>query len=329
MPLRPTPLHLDVEDRLRLEDLLRSRRTPDRLRVQCQILLLGAEGHANAAIASRLNLTRSTVLKWRRRFRKGTFGALGPVSEAPASDLRRQRVERLKALLQAAPSGGWTVRALAQATGMSVATVQRTLATHGLSPNPRGRGRRWDGAWRTGWRDLVGLYVHAPWHAVVLEGEADPGATDGTGPGLDARRAAPGDPAWLLHILLRSLEGLQQGGAEGAPSAFGFWRFLLDLPPPAEGRVRWCLSDAPLPEEGLAQLARLRPELRFLPLGARDPWSQMLRSRLIPSLHARWEASGCPSLGAALEALEGFLHREAEGAFSWHGGAGTPAEVPA
>ena len=63
----------------------------------------------------------------------------------------------------------WTAAAMAQASGISVSSVQRIWRAHGLQPH---RLRQFklsnDPHFSTKLRDIVGLYVDPPAHAVVL-----------------------------------------------------------------------------------------------------------------------------------------------------------------
>jgi len=63
----------------------------------------------------------------------------------------------------------WTARAMAQACGLAVSTVQEIWKAHGLAPY------RWrhfklstDPAFAAKLHDVVGLYVDLPAHAVML-----------------------------------------------------------------------------------------------------------------------------------------------------------------
>ena len=74
----------------------------------------------------------------------------------------------------------WTGAAMAKAAGISVSSVQRIWRAHGLAPH---RVRRFklsnDPDFVPKLRDVVGLYVDPPAHAVVLsvdEKTPDPGA---------------------------------------------------------------------------------------------------------------------------------------------------------
>ncbi len=312
MPLRPLPLTLTVEERLQLMDLAADPARSERLRQQARILLLGEAGSTNADIAAKLGLTRSTVLKWRRRFREARMQALGPERD-PREEDRRRRRDRLEGLLrQPAPSpGGWTVRALAEAAGLSLATVQRTLAAGQLAPNPRaGRGEAGPpGPWRV--QDLVGLHLDRPWHALVLE-VAPAGNTLEPPP----ERPRPADPAWMLHLLMRSLEGAPVE-AGTPPSALAFWRFLRDLPAARPGQRLWCLTDAPWAEAGWGPVSLAREDLHVQRLPDGRSWAEIMRSRVLPRLQGAWREGRGRSLAEGVQALEDHLYAERTGAFTW------------
>ena len=91
----------------------------------------------------------------------------------PASDrCRARRSGRVVNLTLAAPPGEtthWTGRALAAATGVSLRSVQRIWAAHGLTPHRVQTFKlSTDPRFLEKFTDVVGLYVDPPAHAVVL-----------------------------------------------------------------------------------------------------------------------------------------------------------------
>ena len=81
-------------------------------------------------------------------------------------------VDRVVALTLGDPPGEtthWTGRAMAAASGVSLRSVQRIWAAHGLQPH---RVRRFklstDPAFAAKLRDVVGLYLDPPAHSLVL-----------------------------------------------------------------------------------------------------------------------------------------------------------------
>ena len=104
--------------------------------------------------------------------------------------------ERVIALALTEPPGEtthWTGRAMARAAGISLSATQRIWRGHGLQPH---RVRRFklsnDPQFATKLRDIVGLHVDPPAHAVVLsvDEKSRIQALDRTQPGLPLRRRA-------------------------------------------------------------------------------------------------------------------------------------------
>ena len=106
--------------------------------------------------------------------------------------------ERIVALTMEAPpheATHWTSAAMAEQAGVSVSSVQRIWRAHGLQPH---RVRQFklskDPAFVDKLRDIVGLYLDPPAHAVVLSvnEKSRIQALNRTQPGLPLKKAAPG-----------------------------------------------------------------------------------------------------------------------------------------
>ena len=83
---------MDENQRKRLQFLIRSGKTPQKVALRARIILLAAEGVPNNAIAARLGTSRPTVLLWRAAFR--VLGGVGDHEGCQAAreeegDLRR------------------------------------------------------------------------------------------------------------------------------------------------------------------------------------------------------------------------------------------------
>ncbi len=107
-------------------------------------------------------------------------------------------VARAVALTLEAPPGEtthWTGALMAKASGVSVSSVQRIWRKHGLQPN---RIRQFklsnDPKFVEKLRDIVGLYVNPPAHAVVLsfDEKSQIQALDRTQPGLPLKKGRAG-----------------------------------------------------------------------------------------------------------------------------------------
>ena len=106
--------------------------------------------------------------------------------------------ERIVALTMEAPPSEathWTGAAMAEAVGVSASSVQRIWRAHGLQPH---RVRQFklskDPTFVDKLRDVVGLYVDPPAHAVVLsvDEKSQIQALDRTQPGLPMKKGRAG-----------------------------------------------------------------------------------------------------------------------------------------
>jgi hypothetical protein len=106
--------------------------------------------------------------------------------------------ERIVALTLGEPPGEtthWTGRVMAKAAGVSLTSVQRIWRAHGLAPH---RIRTFklsnDPKFAAKVRDIVGLYVDPPAHAVVLsvDEKSQIQALDRTQPGLPLKKGRAG-----------------------------------------------------------------------------------------------------------------------------------------
>jgi transposase len=140
MAKRAAVLVISDLDRKAVEGWVRARATPQRLSVRARIVLLAAKGVATSQIAQILGTTRPTVLLWRQRFAAGGPAALE--KDAPGRG-RRPSIPAVtvqaivRATTQTRPAGAthWSTRTMAQAHGVSNATVARIWQAHGLQPH--------------------------------------------------------------------------------------------------------------------------------------------------------------------------------------------------
>ena len=174
-PGRPiAPLVLDDTEKSQLLSLANARSLPHGLVRRAQIVLACAEGEPNASIARRMRLTPATVGKWRQRYR--AHGVQGLHDELRPGRPRTHDDERIAEVINTAlhstpPDGAthWSTRAMAAHTGVSKSTVQRWFNLFGVQPH---RQRHFklsnDPFFVEKVRDIVGLYLNPPDHAVVL-----------------------------------------------------------------------------------------------------------------------------------------------------------------
>ncbi len=167
-------LEVSAADRTRLEAIAADRNSPQKHVWRAELILATAEGLGTAAIMRRAGVSKPCVRRWQARFRgEGVAGLLRDKTRPPGTPpLPRATVERVVDLTRGPPPGEathWTGRAMAKAAGVSLSYVQRVWRSNGLQPHRlRTFKLSTDPAFVAKVRDIVGLYVDPPAHAVVL-----------------------------------------------------------------------------------------------------------------------------------------------------------------
>ena len=164
---------LTDEERVELEALARRRKTAQALAVRSRIVLMCAEGKSHLVIASKLNISNVTVGKWRRRFVENRLGGLHdeprPGQPRKITDADVERV--IVATLEQKPKNAthWTTRSMAEASGLNQTAIVRIWNAFGLQPHRQETFKiSEDPQFIDKVRDIVGLYMSPPDHAIVL-----------------------------------------------------------------------------------------------------------------------------------------------------------------
>jgi putative transposase len=171
---RPLPaLKLSADERLQLDSFAASRSLPHSLVSRARLVLWAAEGVPNQEIGSRLNWSKPTVGKWRQRFVEhriaGLYDELRPGRPRSVSD-EQVAVLLSRTLKQKPPVGThWTVRMAAETNRLSKSSVHRVFQLFALQPH-RSKSFKLstDPFFVEKVRDVVGLYLNPPDHALVL-----------------------------------------------------------------------------------------------------------------------------------------------------------------
>jgi transposase len=170
---RLVPIELSSEEREGLERWVRRRKTAQQLATRARIILLSAEGHSNRLVAKRIGVHETTVCKWRRRFQdKRLDGLLDEPRPGTPRKVSDRTVERIVTMtLESTPNDAthWSTRDLAKRIGVSQSTVSRVWRAFNLQPHRVKTFRLSnDPLFVEKVRDIVGLYMNPPTHAVVL-----------------------------------------------------------------------------------------------------------------------------------------------------------------
>lgn len=189
-----TTVMLAADERQRLESLAHRSRSAPQVARRARIILACADGGETTTIARRLHLSPTTVCKWRARFLEDRLDGLvdEPRPGAPRQVTDEQVEQVIIQTLEATPRGAthWSLREMARASGLSRMTVSRIWHAFGLQPH---RSETFklsnDPLLIDKVRDIVGLYMNPPDHAVVLcvDEKAQIQALDRTQPLLPMR----------------------------------------------------------------------------------------------------------------------------------------------
>jgi transposase len=172
--------------------------------VRARIILQSAERLPVQEVARRAGVSRPAVWRWQRRFAElGVDGLLRDKPRVPGkAPLPSETVQRVLAMTCSEAPGEathWTGRAMAAATGIGFSSVRRIWQAHRLQPHRiRTFKRSKDPEFAAKLRDIVGLYMDPPAHAIVLsiDEKSQIQALDRTQPGLPLK---PGKCGTMTH----------------------------------------------------------------------------------------------------------------------------------
>ncbi len=192
-------IDLTSADRERLERICKDRNTPQKHVWRAEIVLLSADGVGTSEIMRRTDTSKTCVWRWQERFmQEGVEGLLRDKtrpSRIPA--LTPEMVAWVATRTREDPPGEtthWSASLMAREAGISPSSVHRIWRAHGLQPH---RVRQFklsnDPEFIDKLRDVVGLYVAPPAHAIVLsfDEKSQIQALDRSHPACRSRRGEP------------------------------------------------------------------------------------------------------------------------------------------
>jgi transposase len=161
------------DEQSELERLTKRAAVNRQLAFRARLVLACASGMTNTAVARRYRTTNQTVGKWRRRFVEDRLEGLydEPRPGAPRSVSDEEVEAVLVKTLEEKPKGRthWSTRSMARKVGLSHASIGRMWRTFGLKPHVvRSFKISDDPQFIDKVRDVVGLYLNPPDHAVVF-----------------------------------------------------------------------------------------------------------------------------------------------------------------
>ena len=286
-------------DRHQLEAIIRDRGAPQKHVWRAKIILATAYGCGTAEIMRRSGKAKPVVWRWQERFMKeGVDGLLRDKTRKPGKrPLSATTVQKVVDLVTSPPPGEtthWSGRMLAKAAGISLRSVQRILEAHQLEPH-RVRAFKLsnDPKFAEKLRDIVGLYVNPPAHAVVLsvDEKSQIQALDRSQPGLPMKPGRAGtmthdykrNGTTTLFAALNVLDGTVIGRNMKRHRHQDFIRFLNDI-------------DAQVPKRTAIHVIVDNYATHKHP-----------KVRKLLTQHPRWTFHFTPTSASWLNAIEGFF----------------------
>ena len=195
-----TNIRLSAAERNELEAVVANRNSPQKHVWRAKIVLLTADAHGTAEIMRATGKAKTVIWRWQERFQDEGAAGLWRDKTRPSRipPLGPEVAERVVALTLAGPpptASHWTGSAMAKAAGISVSSVQRIWRAHGLRPHLVRRFKLSnDPQFAAKLREIVGLYVNPPDHAIVLsvDEKSQIQALDRTQPGLPMKKGRAG-----------------------------------------------------------------------------------------------------------------------------------------
>src|SRR5271155_1379656 len=202
-------VEVNSADRARLQAIVADRNSAQKHVWRARIVLMTADGVGTTAIMRQTGKSKVTVWRWQQRFMaQGVDGLLRdktrPSRVPPLPATVHERTVALTLTDPPSETTHWTAEMMAKQIGISVSSVRRIWRTHGLQPH---RVRQFklsrDPEFVPKLRDIVGLYVDPPAHAIVLsvDEKSQIQALDRTQPGLPLK---PGRCGTMTHDYKRN-----------------------------------------------------------------------------------------------------------------------------
>lgn len=183
-------------------------KSPHSIAQRARIVLLAADDMSNKDVAAKVGVNPATVLKWRKRFIERRLDGLidEPRPGAPRKITDAEVEAVIVRTLEDKPTDAthWSTRDLAKKSGMSASSVGRIWQAFGLKPWATDSFKlSEDPQFVDKVRDVVGLYMNPPEHAVVMcvDEKTSIQALDRTQPSLPMR---PGQVERRTHDYKRN-----------------------------------------------------------------------------------------------------------------------------
>src|SRR5438045_2289870 len=157
---------LRPEDRERLQAVVTDRKTPQHHVWRARIVLITADGAGTMAIRAATGKSKPTIWRWQERYMRAGFDGLfrdAPRGKAFARLSSEQIAAVVERTLHETPPNAthWTLRSMAEASGLAPSTIHQIWHEHRLKPHRVETFKLSnDPRFVDKVRDIVGLYVN-------------------------------------------------------------------------------------------------------------------------------------------------------------------------
>src|ERR1700759_1964676 len=170
---RAVAIVLEAEEKSELTALTRKHGAPQALAERARIVLAAGAGLNNKEIAAKVGVCAATAGTWRNRVGERRMDGLydEPRPGAPREIGDDEIAATIRKTLETRPQGAthWSLRTMAKSVGHAPSTIHRIWQAFGLQPH---RSETFklssDPLFVEKVRDIVGLYMNPPDHAMVL-----------------------------------------------------------------------------------------------------------------------------------------------------------------
>jgi transposase len=205
---RAIPIELSPEQQFDLRRVANSGTSAQRLVQRALVVLLAFEGKDNGQIGTELGMSRQKAGRWRTRYAEAGLAGLrhdrsGRGRKPTISAQQRAEVVRKTTGPPPSTQTHWSRRSMAKATGLGASTIGAIWKAHGLKPHLSHTFKvSNDPNFAQKLEDIVGLYLNAPEHGIVLscDEKSQVQALDRTQPGLPLKK---GRAATYTHDYVR------------------------------------------------------------------------------------------------------------------------------
>jgi transposase len=193
------PLKLSQEEKVQLEQILRSKTVESRIKERARIIIMWSQGKSYNETLAICNIHREAIAKWRKRFHslrlEGLHDALRSGAPKQIKESQKNKVIQLVCSKSKKGYSNWSQKRIGQQVGISQSKVHKILKEHDLKPHKVEYwcGKSTDPEFEAKMLNIVGLYMNPPENAVVLcvDEKTQIQALDRTQPELPLRSGNP------------------------------------------------------------------------------------------------------------------------------------------